>query len=135
MPTNQQVYSLADPVPGCQSGGIGFVVSNKPDNKPFDFNLDQATAEVDLSPFRFQWHGKRWSMAHVQELDAWGLIAATGSRDLDVITKMFEVALGEEQHREFASIKLPQYKLQALFDAYMDFCGVDPGESLASTDS
>lgn len=112
------------------------MASNKPtDDKPFDFNLDAHKAEVDLTPFRFQWGGKRWEMAHVQELDSWGLIAATGGRELDVITKMFEVAQGEEQFAEFSKKPLPQYKLQALFDAYMDHCGVDPGESLASTDS
>lgn len=111
------------------------MATNRPaDDKPFDFNLDSAKAEVDLAPFRFQWGGKRWAMTHVQELDAWGLIAATGSRDLDVITKMFQVALGD-QYESFTEIPLPQYKLQALFDAYMEYCGVDPGESLASTDS
>lgn len=111
------------------------MATNRPvDDKPFDFNLDTVKAEVDLTPFRFQWNGKRWEMTHVQELDSWGLIAATGSRELEVIARMFEVALGS-QYPEFSKVKLPQYKLQKLFDAYMEFCGVDPGESLASTDS
>jgi hypothetical protein len=32
----------------------------KPDDKPFDFNLDAVKAEVDLTPWRVHWGGKRF---------------------------------------------------------------------------
>jgi hypothetical protein len=34
------------------------------DDQPFDFNLDTVKSEVDLTPFRVQWAGRRWEFAH-----------------------------------------------------------------------
>jgi len=110
-------------------------VKGRDDSNPFDFNLDAFKSEVDLSEFVFHWSGKRWTMTHAQALDSWGLIAASAGRELDMIAGMFKVAMGGVQYTEFIRVPLPQYKLLALFDAYMDYCGVDPGELQASTDS
>lgn len=104
------------------------------DDKPFDFNLDAFKAETELLPFRFHWNSKRWTMEHVEALDSWDLIAASSTRELDILIKVFEAALGD-QYEEFRKIRLPQFKVKGLFDAYMSHCGVDPGESLGSTDS
>lgn len=103
------------------------------DNTPFDFNLDAYKAETGLEPFRFHWNGKRWTMEHAENLDAWGLIGAAGEEQVEVIVQVLELALGEQQYADFKNSKLPQYKLKGLFDAYMKHCNVDPGESSGST--
>ena len=109
--------------------------TRRPDDKPFDFNLDAYQAEVDLASFVFRWNGTRFTMVHVETLDAWGLISTSSEKELDVLIQIFELAMGEEQYHKFREIALPQYKLKGLFDAYMKHCNVDPGELAASTSS
>ena len=41
----------------------------------------------------------------------------------------------EEQWTAFRKVRLPQYKMKALFDAYREHCGLAEGESAASSDS
>jgi hypothetical protein len=114
--------------------------SKAPDDQPFDFNLNAVQAEVDLTPFRFLWASKdnpnrRFTMEHIQALDIWPLMASADRGDIGAMTAAFKVALGKEQWEEFHATPLPQYKLKALFDAYRTHCGVDEGESQASSDS
>lgn len=102
------------------------------DDKPFDFNLDAVEAEVDLSPFRVHFGDRRWEFAHLQGLDVWGLVEAADGGELGATLGLFKVAMGEETFAEFRKIKLPQYKMDALFRAYQKHCGLEPGESAAS---
>ncbi|MGK5729728.1 hypothetical protein [Streptomyces sp. URMC 124] len=103
-----------------------------PDNEPFDFNLDAVEAEVDLTPWRVHWAGKRWMFAHMQSLDVWTLVEAAEGGDITAMTGIFRAALGDQAWAEFRKIKLPQYKMKALFDGYRRHCGLEPGESEAS---
>ena len=103
------------------------------DDQPFDFNLDTVEAEVDLTPFRVHWQGRRWTFRHMQELDCWELVAAAGEGELSSIVDVFRAALGDEQYAEFRRFPLPQYKADQLFRAYARHCGIDPGESPGST--
>lgn len=105
------------------------------DDKPFDFNLDQVAAEVNQTPFRVHFGGKRWQFAHMDTLDVWQLVSAAGQGELGSLIGMFKAALGEEQYKEFRKLPLPQRAANDLFDAYAEFCGVDPGELEGSTDS
>jgi hypothetical protein len=105
------------------------------DAQPFDFNLDAVQAEVDLTPWRVNWKGRRWEFAHMEDLDVWGLIEAAEGGDIAATVGVFKAALGEKDWTEFRKIRLPQYKLKALFDAYKQHCGVGEGESEASSDS
>lgn len=106
-----------------------------PDNQPFDFNLDAVKAEVDLTPWRVNWGARRWEFAHMEDLDVWGLIEAAEGGDVAATVGVFKAALGEKEWQEFRKIRLPQYKLKALFEAYKQHCGVGEGESEASSDS
>ncbi|MGA5869250.1 hypothetical protein [Streptomyces cinereoruber] len=106
----------------------------RPDDKPFDFNLDAVEAEVDLTPFVFQYNGRRWTMQHLQALNIMPLIAAAQNGDAAAMLGAFREALGKDWG-EFQKTGLPQYKLQPLFDAYSKHCGTQPGESPASSDS
>jgi hypothetical protein len=103
------------------------------DDQPFDFNLDTVKSEVDLTPFRVQWAGRRWEFAHMQSLDLWALIAGAAQGDLGATAATFKAALGDEQFKEFRKIPLPQGKANDLFNAYAEFCGVDLGELQGST--
>ncbi|MFD0078236.1 hypothetical protein ACFVIY_38045 [Streptomyces sp. NPDC127166] len=106
----------------------------RPDDKPFDFNLDAVEAEVDLIAFVFQYSGRRWTMQHLQALDIMPLMAAAQNGDAAAMLGAFREALGEDWNA-FQKIGLPQYKLQPLFDAYSKHCGTQPGESQASPTS
>lgn len=106
-----------------------------PDNQPFDFNLDAVKAEVDLTPWRVNWGARRWEFAHMEDLDVWGLIEAAEGGDVAATVGVFKAALGEKEWQEFRKIRLPQYKLKALFEAYKQHCGVGEGESEASSGS
>jgi hypothetical protein len=106
-----------------------------PDDEPFDFNLDAVQAEVDLSPWRVHWDGRRWEFAHMQDLDVWPLLEAAEAGDVEAMLGIFRTALGEQQWKDFRKIRLPQYKMKALFDAYRKHSGLAEGESAASSDS
>ena len=103
------------------------------DDKPFDFNLDTVEAEVELTPFRFHWNGRRWELAHMQRLDLWKLIAGAAQGEMGALASTFQAALGDAEYAEFRKIPLPQFRAQKLFEAYATFCGVDLGELQGST--
>lgn len=109
-----------------------------PDNQPFDFNLDAVEAEIDLTPWRVHFGGRRWEFKHPQAIDVWGLMAEDekgSSSEISAMIGVFTVALGEEQYAEFRKIPLPSFRLKALFEAYQQYGGVEPGESEGSDDS
>ncbi|MGO4630494.1 hypothetical protein AB4225_06055 [Streptomyces sp. 2RAF24] len=108
--------------------------ARRPDDRPFDFNLDAVEAEVDLTPFVFQYGRRRWTMQHLQALDIMPLIASAQHGDAAAMLGAFREALGD-QWKDFQSLGLPQYKVEPLFKAYSTHCGTQPGESPASSDS
>lgn len=105
--------------------------ASTPDDQPFDFNLDTVKAEVELTPFRFHFNGRRWEMAHLEDLDVWSLVEAAERGEIGAMLGIFETALGSD-FTDFRKVKLPQYKLKALFNAYREHCGFEAGESDAS---
>lgn len=110
--------------------------TRKRDDEPYDFNLDAVRAEVDLTPWRVHFGGRRWEFAHPQSIDVWSILAMDNetTSEIAAMTAVFKVALGE-QYEEFRKIPLPTYKLKALFEAYQRYGGVEPGESSASSGS
>lgn len=111
----------------------------RPDDRPYDFDLNAVAAGADLTPFVFRWASptepnRRLSMAHLESLDVWPLMAGAEGGDMGAMAAIFETAMGDDW-TEFRKTPLPQYKLRALFDAYREHCGQAPGESPASSDS
>lgn len=102
------------------------------DDQPFEFNLDTVQAEIDLTPFRVHFDGRRFEFAHMQALDLWELVEPAEGGDPGSIKQMFHAALGDKQLAEFRKIPLPQFKVQALFKAWQKHCGIGPGESPGS---
>ncbi|KDN86706.1 hypothetical protein [Kitasatospora cheerisanensis] len=108
----------------------------RPDDQPFDFNLDAVQAEVNLTPFVVHWAGRRWSFAHLQGLDIWEGLKVTGGPGIEAIMGTLRIALGSDDNwAEFQKTPLPGFKVKALFDAYQKHCGMTVGESPASADS
>jgi hypothetical protein len=103
------------------------------DDRPFDFNLDAVKAEVDLTPWRVHWGGKRFEFRHAEELDVWKLVESAEGGDVGSTIGVLRTSLGPEQWDEFKKIGMPQYKMKALFEAYKAHCGL--GESEASSGS
>ncbi|GAA1406277.1 hypothetical protein GCM10009639_53960 [Kitasatospora putterlickiae] len=106
----------------------------RPDDQVVDFNLDALQASGNLRPFVVQHGGRRWELAHMDTLDAWKLLAAADGGDVAAMLSIFGLALGD-QWQAFQAKPMPRHKLSVLFDAYRKHCGVQAGESPASTDS
>jgi len=106
--------------------------SRPADDQPFDFNLDAVQAEAELHPFRVHFGGRRFELAHVEELDVWKLLEGADRGEVGAMLTLFRAALGDD-YEEFRKHPLPQWKLKALFEAYKKHCGL--GESEASSDS
>ncbi len=109
--------------------------ARRPDDKPFDFNLDAVKAEVELTPFTFQHQGRRWQFAHLQALDIMSLLKDAQLGDVPAMIAAFREALGDSEWADFQKAGLPQYKVKQLFEAYAKHCGMESGESQASSDS
>jgi hypothetical protein len=114
--------------------------ATRPDDHPFDFNLNAVEAETELRPFVFLWAGKdnpnrRLAIQHLDSLDTWPVMAKATGGDLDAMLAMFEVGMTPEDWKAFRATPMPRYKLQALFRAYREHCGVGLGESQASSGS
>ncbi|MFF4547253.1 hypothetical protein ACFY1J_24005 [Streptomyces sp. NPDC001406] len=94
------------------------------DSQPFDFNLDAVQPEQDHPPFRVHWGGRRWTFMHLAELDVWDVLELADAGDVAAMVGAFRAALGE-QWGDFRKIRMPQYKLRRLFDAYREHCRID----------
>lgn len=110
--------------------------SKSADDEVFDLNLNAVQAESELRPFRFLWgrDNRRFTMAHMEGLDVWPLMAAAEGGDASAMAGIFRTALGNDWD-DFREMPLPQFKMKALFKAYQKHSGMKPGESEASSDS
>lgn len=99
-------------------------VAKRPDDQPFDFNLDAAVPTRELTPFVFNWKQRRWEMKHLEELDIWGVVEAAQGGDVEAMTGAFRLALGQ-QWEDFRRTNLPQWRFKALFRAYRQHCGLN----------
>lgn len=98
--------------------------AKRPDDQPFDFNLDAAEPPRDLPAFTFHWKGRRWTMLHIEELDVWDLAEAADKGDISAMTAAFRLALGKDWEK-FREARFPQWRFKALFRAYREHCGVN----------
>ncbi|MFF7901167.1 hypothetical protein ACIO02_33910 [Streptomyces sp. NPDC087568] len=96
----------------------------RPDNQPFDFNLDAVEPEQELLPFVVQYGGTRWAFKHLQELDCWDLLDAAREGEVGAMLGSFKGALGK-QYDDFRKLGMPQFKIKALFRAWQEHCGLN----------
>lgn len=95
------------------------------------FQLDAVQAEVDLTPYEFDFAGKTWVLTHQQALD--GIAQAEVSKlgieaaGMEVLKMAFEDQRAG-QWTEFRKHTLPLHQLMALINAYGEHCGASAGE-------
>ena len=110
--------------------------SKRPDDKPYDFNLDAVKVEKDLPPFRFPYKGEQFEMKHREYLDQIPILEANESGgDATATLTALRTALGKEQWEKIRKLGLFRKQMNALLNAYDEFCGAEQGESSGSTDS
>lgn len=108
--------------------------TKRPDDQPFDFNLDAAEPPRELTPFVFHAGDRRWTMLHLEELDVWELVEAADGGDIAAMTGAFRLAL-DKQWADFRKMRLPQWKFKRLFREYRVHCGINPdGTSVDGND-
>lgn len=94
------------------------------DSQPFDLNLDSLQPEQEHPPFRVHWGGRRWTFAHLNELSVWDLLDVADQGDVAAMVGAFRAALGDDWDA-FRKIRMPQWKLKVLFNAYRQHCRID----------
>lgn len=109
-------------------------IAGTPDNQPFDLNLDTLKSEEELEPYRLHAHGRRWVLAHMDDLDVWGLIDGAQKGDFEAAIAVLKAAFGNDWEA-FISHPMKRYKFRELYNKYTEHCGMTPGESSASTGS
>ncbi|WP_068922202.1 hypothetical protein [Planobispora rosea] len=100
-------------------------------SKPFD--LDAIEAEVAGEVFTFDYKGTSYTLPHIHDVDRRVLMAADQGEKA-AMEELFRVGLAEE-YEAFASQPMKLRTLNALFEAWLRHCGLEPGELRASTRS
>lgn len=88
-------------------------------------DLDTLEREGAKPPFTFRHNGKRYLLADPQELDWQDLFAALGNPVLFV-----QKIVPADDHDEFFATRMPTWKINALFENYIEHYGLPkPGEA------
>jgi hypothetical protein len=92
-------------------------------------------AEAGKRAFRFQYEGREWSMRHIRDFD-WRLLreGAIGG-DMEAVDKVFRKGMGKDQYADWEQVEQSTALLDAIFDDYLEHCGLSRGKSESSTDS
>lgn len=97
------------------------------------FDLDAVEAESAGAPFPFTFGGKEYTLPHVQDVDRRVLLGADRG-DIGAMNALFEAGLGDD-FEAFDAEPMKLRSLNALFEAWLKHCGLEPGELRASTSS
>lgn len=100
-------------------------------SKPFD--LDAVEAEAAGEPFPFTFGGHEYVLPHVQDVDRKVLLAADQGEKA-AMDELFKTGLGDDYER-FNAQPMKLRSLEALFRAWLEHSGLEPGELGASTRS
>lgn len=99
--------------------------------KPFD--LDAVEAEAAGEPFEFTFGGRTYALPHVKDVDRKILLAAEQGEKA-AMDALLQLGLGDE-YEEFNAQPMKLRSVEALFLAWLEHCGLEPGELGASTRS
>lgn len=97
------------------------------------FDLDAVEAETAGEPFPFTFGGHTFTLPHVQDVDRKVLLGADQG-DVAAMNALFQEGLGDDYER-FDAQPMKVRSLEALFNAWLKHCGLEPGELRASTRS
>lgn len=95
------------------------------------FDLDAAIAEAEGEPFEFTFGGEKYRLPYSPDL------RAVAAMEQGKLTDAMRLLLGSEQWGRLlaadAVFNIPAF--ESLMAAYMKHCGLEPGESKASSPS
>jgi hypothetical protein len=97
------------------------------------FDLDAVEAEAAGERFEFVFGGRTYSLPHLQDIDR-SLLNAADQGDVAAMQEAFRSGLGDD-YDEFNTQPMKLRSLNALFQAWTEHSGLQPGESQASTRS
>jgi hypothetical protein len=98
------------------------------------FDLDALAAEATSRALRFTYAGREWQLAHVTDFD-WRVTRDGISGDMEAVDTIFRRGLGAEQYAQWEQVEQPTHVVSALFDRWLEHCGLSRGKSESSTDS
>lgn len=107
--------------------------SVKPAKPSKVFDLDAVEAEAAGEPFEFVFAGRTWTLPHLHDIDR-KLLNAADQGDIAAMREAFRTGLGDD-YTEFDAQPMKLRSLDALFRAWTEHSGLNPGESQASTRS
>lgn len=94
-------------------------------------------AEATRRAFRFQLEdgGREWTIRHVRDFDY--RLARDGAigGDLEAVAVVFRKGMGDEQYADWEQVEQPPDLLNAIFEDYLNHCGLSSGKSESSTPS
>lgn len=92
--------------------------------------------EAAKEPFKAEIDGKSFSFAHVADLDQFEFadLLASDPNDRVFVDAVVRMALSDDDLASLRACCVKQSELEALFVAYKAHCGLNVGESLASSD-
>jgi hypothetical protein len=91
--------------------------------------------EAAGEPFVVKIDGETLTIPHVKSLNQFDLaeLMESATSDLQFTSQVFKIALGDD-FAKLRALGLNEPELSALFEAYNKHCGVNAGESSASSD-
>ena len=98
------------------------------------FDLDVIAKEVTEEQLLFRYVGRDWTLDHIRNFDYRITKDGVGG-DMEAVALSLRYGMGDEQFAEFQKLKLPMAVLDALFDRWLEHCGLNRGKSPDSTDS
>ena len=101
------------------------------------FDLDRLYAETRADGYKFRWAGREWELPSVYDLPT-SILDLIGKSDLGTedIRRTLQAAFGPEQWRELETTQpLPIRATVELFNRWLKWSGVDPGEASSSAAS
>lgn len=108
------------------------------DHPEMAFNLDALVKEAGAAEdVQFTYLGRRWRLRHLDALDGWEAVDIFGNTtEGGNGIRMLEAAFGPAQWAEFREAskgKITKKGLDLLGEHYVRSCGIEPGESQASS--
>lgn len=97
-------------------------------------DYDAIAAEAEKRAFTFPYAGRTWRIRRQEDID-WRLLKRSITGDVEAVDAIFEHGMGPDQYAAWGDVDQMKSVVSAIFQDYMEFCGIDPGKSENSTGS
>jgi hypothetical protein len=92
-------------------------------------------AEAGGEPFPFEYQGEKFTIPHVRDMDVFAVrqVIADATNEDDLMVNLYKQAMGPEQFDQLKALGLTQHVFANLVMAWRRHCGLEEGESSASS--